>query len=146
MTRVSRVPANTGILIKGDPGTYQIPFDNVHAVYANFFKGNLGFEITIAETDGDLTNYYLSKGQFVKVNKSATIGKNKAYLQLPSFVFAGTRSIGMYFDDEDGTTGIDEVVKYEPQSDDAFYNLQGQRVDNPSKGLYIRNGKKVVIR
>ena len=48
--------------------------------------------------------------------------------------------------DADGTTGIDEVIKYERQSDDAFYNLQGQRVDNPGKGLYIRNGKKVVIK
>ena len=146
LTRVSSVPAGTGILVKGDPGKYQIPRVESQSVYANFFKGNLGSEITISETDGDMTNYYLSKGQFVKVNKSATIGKNKAYLQLPTFVFAGTRSIGMCFDDEDGTTGIDEVIKYAPQSDDTFYNLQGQRVDNPGKGLYIKNGKKVIIR
>ena len=148
LMRVSRVPAGTGIMVKSNPGTYQIPHAKVKAAYANWFKGNLGDPIKIGETDGDMTNYYLSNGQFVSVNKSATIGKNKAYLQLPTFVFAGTRSVGMSFDDEDGTTGIDSIEDGEvgTGTDHVFYNLQGQRVDNPGKGLYIRNGKKVIIK
>jgi pectate lyase len=43
------------------------------------------------------------------------------------------------------TTGISTVRKTQ-SADDTFYNLQGARVDNPTKGIYIQNGKKVVIK
>jgi hypothetical protein len=45
----------------------------------------------------------------------------------------------------DPTTGIGKV-EMQPGKSDAFYNLNGHHVDNPSKGLYIHNGKKVVIK
>jgi hypothetical protein len=32
------------------------------------------------------------------------------------------------------------------QEPDVYYNLQGQRVGNPGKGIYIKNGKKVIVR
>ena len=146
LTRVMKVPAGTGLLVKGDPGTYKIPHAEVQAYYVNMLVGNLGATISISETDGDKTNYYLSgkDGTFVSVNGSANIGKNKAYLQLPTSVFGGTRSIDINYDDEDGTTGIN--VQSSIQSDNAYYTLQGQRVQNPGKGLYIYNGRKVVIR
>ena len=47
--------------------------------------------------------------------------------------------------DEDGTAGISRSRQWTGEKD-VYYNLQGQRVDNPGKGLYIRNGRKVVIR
>ena len=43
------------------------------------------------------------------------------------------------------TTGISTVRKTQ-SADDTFYNLQGARVDNPTKGIYIQNGKKIVIK
>ena len=43
------------------------------------------------------------------------------------------------------TTGISTVRKTQ-SADDTFYNLQGARVDKPTKGIYIQNGKKVVIK
>ena len=147
LTRVMKVPAGTGLLVKGDPGTYKIPHAEVQAYYVNMLVGNLGDAIKIEETDGDKTNYYLSgkDGTFVSVNGSANIGKNKAYLQLPTSVFGGTRSIGISYDDEDGTTGVKEVKSGEVKGE-KWYTLQGQRVAKPGKGLYIRNGKKVIVR
>ena len=146
--RVMKVPAGTGVLVKGDAGTYKIPHASVRAAYANWFVGNLGDAIKIAETDGDKTNYYLSgkDGTFVSVNGSANIGKNKAYLQLPTSVFGGTRSIGISYDDEDGTTSIKGLTPVLSEGEGEWYTLQGQRVANPGKGLYIRNGKKVIVR
>ena len=44
------------------------------------------------------------------------------------------------------TTGISEVVRQTAGTSGAFYNLQGVRVVNPAKGLYIHNGQKVIIR
>ena len=147
LARVMKVPAGTGLLVKGDAGTYKIPHVNVRAYYTNMLVGNLGETIKIEETDGDKTNYYLSgkDGTFVSVNGNANIGKNKAYLQLPTSIFAGTRSIGISYDDEDGTTSIKGVKTGDMKSGE-WYTLQGQRVVKPGKGLYIHNGKKVIIR
>ena len=54
--------------------------------------------------------------------------------------------IGIDFDDDsEGTTGINDVQKRVSEQN-VYYNLQGQRVDNPGKGLYIKNGRRVVIK
>jgi hypothetical protein len=53
------------------------------------------------------------------------------------------RSLG---NDGDGTTGIHVQSSMFNVQSDAYYTLQGQRVVNPGKGLYIKNGKKVVIK
>ena len=51
--------------------------------------------------------------------------------------------------EDDGTTGIEvhsQSSIFNLQSNEVYYNLQGQRIDRPRKGLYIRNGRKVVIK
>ena len=112
--------------------------------------------------DGAWTNFYLSgsDGMFKSVNGHVNLGNNKCYLQLPSSMFsaeAGTRGADDCIIDEpeviimpvtfknlDNITGINDAIqRFEV---DAFYNLQGQRVDNPGKGVYIKNGRKVIIR
>ena len=49
------------------------------------------------------------------------------------------------FDDGNDTTGIDGVQAVD-NSSDVIYNLQGQRVENAVKGIYIINGKKVYVK
>ena len=49
------------------------------------------------------------------------------------------------FELDDETTGISQV-EASKSNVEGFYNLAGQRVANPTKGLYIVNGKKVVIK
>ena len=44
------------------------------------------------------------------------------------------------------TTGITSLYTNNRHNDDAIYNLQGVRVDNPTKGIYIQNGKKIIIK
>ena len=48
----------------------------------------------------------------------------------------------------DSITGVEEVKGVEEQrkDDNIYYNLSGQRVANPSNGIYILNGKKVIVR
>lgn len=43
-------------------------------------------------------------------------------------------------------TGVTDLKSDDRKGDDAYYNLQGQRVDNPTQGIYIHNGKKVVVK
>ena len=77
---------------------------------------------------------------FYRANAAGTpIAKGKAYLPAN-----GSESrLTMVFDDE--TTGINETVVNKKQAT-GTYNLNGQRVEQPTKGLYIVNGKKVVIK
>ena len=150
LTRVKEVPAGEGILLIGDEGEYKIPHKSTTAYYANLMVGTVK-AITLNETDGEYTNYYLSNGSFgigfYKVNGSVDLKANRAYLPLLKSTTSSSRGfIGLDFDDgEEGTTGISEAPQRLAEKD-VYYNLQGQRVDNPGKGLYIRNGKKVIIR
>ena len=60
---------------------------------------------------------------------------------------------GFAFPDDDETTGIGEIVvegdagiSGSVNADGSIYNLQGQQVSAPTKGLYIKNNKKVIIK
>jgi hypothetical protein len=149
LMRVKQVPANEGILIMGTPGEYHVPHKSTGTYYANLMVGTLQ-PITINETDGEYTNYYLSNGDsgvgFYKVSGSVDLKANRAYLPLlKGSVQAGTRFIGIEFED-DGTTSIKGLTPALSGSEGEWYTLQGQRVAKPGKGLYIHNGRKVVIR
>lgn len=51
------------------------------------------------------------------------------------------------FEDDNVVTGISDNLSAKPVlTDDSYYNLQGMRVEKPVKGIYIHNGKKVVIK
>ncbi len=170
LTRVMKVQKGEGVLLKGDPKDYEIPSSAIQSSYKNMFVGNTsGVDIQVQETsaDGSKTNFYLkSDGTFVSVNGYVNIKNNKCYLALPSSMVATaatTRSGEVnYLLDEpeviqmpivfkgidnagDGTTGITEVKSGEVKGE-GWFTLQGQRVENPSKGLYIKNGKKIIIK
>ena len=89
LTRVKQVPANTGFLLVGDAGEYEIPIAEsaANCYYKNMFKGTIE-GTTIQTTDGKYTNYYLSKGDkgvgFYKVTKEegVKIGANRCYLPI----------------------------------------------------------------
>lgn len=52
----------------------------------------------------------------------------------------------LWFDDANETTGISEIKTNERNTDDAYYTLQGVKVAHPAKGIFIHQGKKVVLK
>ena len=91
--------------------------------------------------------YVLTKhsGQvvFAEVNiEGATVGTEYAYLDLSGSNANGRLRIKLNGE----STGISTIESNERSLDGAVYNLRGQRVEHPTKGLYIINGKKVVIK
>ena len=67
----------------------------------------------------------------------------KAYLPAAATT-SNARALALYFDGD--ATAIQTLeVKEEPVRT-GIYNLQGQRVKTPGKGLYIIDGKKVIIK
>ncbi len=86
-------------------------------------------------------NYKAATGAgFYKLGASGTIGANKAYLTYSSGSLAPK-----FFGFDGNTTSINEVRGKMEDVSGEYYDLQGRRVANPTKGLYIVNGKKVFI-
>jgi uncharacterized repeat protein (TIGR02543 family) len=134
------VAASTGVLLKGTASsTISIPVvdsgDDISAT--NKLEG-----ITTATVVSADTYYGLSGNKFVKVG-AGTVKAGKALLPA-SEIPSTARDLTFVFEDE--ATGIENAVKSVETKDNNCYNLAGQRVAQPSKGLYIMNGKKVVIK
>ena len=149
LTRITDVPANTGIVVKGDEGNYTIPWGAGETVVANMLVG-VTENTVLNKVDGDYTNYILAKKNnklgFYAVSDGSTLSAGKAYLPLPTAQLpsvTGARQFTMVFDDE--TTGIQQIQS-DVKSNGDYYDLQGRRVSTPTRGLYIVNGKKVVIK
>ena len=146
LTRIYSVPAGTGLVVKGVPGTHSINRVSSGSVYANFLKGVTQASVTVQAVEDNMKTFVMSGGSFMPISGEMTLPKGKAYLALPNNLFAGTRSVSLGFVNEDGTTSIDGTAEIQSQNDNVYYNLHGQRIDSPSKGLYIKNGKKVIVR
>ena len=91
--------------------------------------------------DGKL-RYVLVDGVFLRTT-GGTLPANRCYLEFGSAA-AGARSFSITVGDK--TTAIESVGITTQEGEDQWYDLQGRRVMQPQKGIYIRNGKKVVVR
>ena len=144
LTQVKKVPAGTGVLLRAKNGTtaFGVPVTTASAddVTGNIFvRGN---DAAVATGSGPY-NYVLGKKSgvvgFYKAN-GAVVNTDKAYLQT---TIAAAR-IDFNFDNEDATAI--ETIKAQNAENGEFFDLQGRKVANPTKGLYIVNGKKVIIK
>lgn len=147
LSRIYDVPAGTGVILMGETGSYNVPVTVASSSYSNYLKG-VTTATTITPTSDGYNNYILANGTngigFYPVGEEGTLAAGKAYLQLPSSV-SSAKGFTLSFEDE--TTGISDNYEVEiMNSDAAVYDLQGRKVKNPTKGLYIINGKKVVIK
>lgn len=142
LTEVSSVPASTGLLLKGAEGTYRIPTTTAPAALPD---ANLLVAVTdAAGYTADGSSYVLAKKTagvgFYLCKSGVVIPAGKAYLD-------GAMMSGRTFYGIDGdATGISEVKQSADTADDTIYSLQGLRVLTPRKGIYIRNGKTVIIK
>ena len=139
------IPANTGVILYGEAGTYnfRIGGEATADVRGNLFAG------TVAKTNVADDAYILGVKEgtvgLYKVEgadtNGFTNGSHKAYL--PSSPATAALSAGFSFDFE-GTTAIEEVAT--ENSDNIYYDLSGRRVENPTRGIYIVNGRKVMVK
>lgn len=136
------VEAGTGILLNGTTGTYALTAassgSDISSTNKLIATPAGGFAITSG------TYYILYQGAMHPATEG-TIPTFKAYL--PSDGISTARALSFVFDDGE-TTGINEAVRNQNGITPSmqWYNLSGQRVSNPTKGMYIVNGKKVIIK
>ena len=142
------LPAYTPAVLIGERKTHTIPVvpdDKSAPIAGNRLRGTLlkinGFT---AGTVANITNNSTS-GQGVYVGTVTTVPANRAYMlasDLPTLTSPGN---GLVF--SLNITGIENAVILGNGEDNTLYNLQGQRVMRPTKGIYITgSGKKVYIK
>lgn len=137
---VTKVPAYTGVLVKANAaGDYTVPA-------TSSFDGAKGSDLKGVLVETKITGagiFVLMNGDegvgFYKTTSAEfTVGAHTAYLPK-------TTGLSRTFINLDEATGIEAIVA-EKASNGEVYNLQGQRVMKAQKGLYIMNGKKVLVK
>ena len=146
-TALTVAAANTPLLVKNTTESTQtimlIPTDDAADDVTVFpgFVGTLEDAQIAASTDAQ-TNYAFNGLQFVRVKYALPVAANKAWLEVPT---STARSIALVFADDDATAI--SAVSGSPADKAAVYDLSGRKVTNPAKkGVYIVNGKKVVVK
>ena len=139
LSPVETLKANNPYILNGAKGTYTLSIAlGVEAPAANLLQ--ISTESTgngvyvLAKPEGNEVGFYKWAGN--------SLGAGRVYLPAPSA--SAPEFLNFVFDGE--TTGIKAIENGRLAIDNAVYNLAGQRVANPTKGLYIVNGKKVAIK
>ena len=144
------IPANTGVIIMANSGSFTLngTNDKAEVITDNQLSG-VTERTPVSDIDG--TVYTLGRGVnsgYMGFHKftGTTIPANKAFLVRNAST--GVNSFNLVLDNEDGTStaiGRIENGEFTPENN-VVYDLQGRRVENPSKGIYIVNGKKQYIK
>lgn len=134
------IPAGTGILVKAAQGNHDFVVTSKEG--APLKKNSLIAATTDVPSDGAtffaLTTLSDGKVGFALVANGVVIPAGKAYLE----VAKGTPAKFFSLDGE--ATGINSVKT--AKADGAYYTLEGVKTTKPVKGLYIHNGKKIVVK
>ena len=94
-------------------------------------------------------NFYVLSGNklYYTTGAEVNVGANKAYIDKNQIENKGGGAAKAFIDfDELEATGIDAVDTAKTLKGGKFYDLSGREVANPTRGLYIVNGKKVLIK
>ncbi len=144
LTPITNPAANTPMLLVGTGSKkYYLPkVESGTSVSTNAFIAGTGDYVY--QKTGDMYNYILHSGLFYAANGNK-VAANKAYLQLSKNTEAKPVTL-IYADEESVPTGIVSIAS-KAEDGEPCYNLQGMRVEMLRKGgLYIRGGKKFVVK
>ena len=154
MIKVTSTAANEGVLLKGEIGrtyTYQIAETDPGLYTGNRVIG-VREDTTLVQTESDgKSNWVLQSDYKLHLVSNGTIKSGRAYVHETNDGDTNFGAKGIYLsfalNEENNTTGIDSVENKKADEENVYYTLSGVRVINPTeKGVYIKNGKKVIIR
>lgn len=137
------IKANNGVLLSSDPGDYTFVFSPETTSQAKTYENN-ALVAVVKPTHLSPNDYYVLKDNefHVILDDDTEVPANKAVLKKPTGA-SGSRAIGI--DEGDDATRIWGVGVAD--EDAVWYTISGQRIGKPTKkGLYIKNGNKVIIK
>lgn len=147
LTPVKKVKAHKGLILKGEAGkTYTLPILASNEEGLDEATDNQLVDCVDAVwSTGRDNDYFLHNGEFVKSTNNGWALPGKSYLYI-----SGGRSnasgspLRVYVDNT--ATAINGITNNPIVKDEAYYNLQGVKVQRPQHGVFIHNGKKVVLK
>lgn len=147
LTPVKKVKAHKGLILKGEAGkTYTLPILASNEEGLDEATDNQLVDCVDAVwSTGRDNDYFLHNGEFVKSTNNGWALPGKSYLYI-----SGGRSnasgspLRVYVDNT--ATAINGITNNPVVKDEAYYNLQGVKVQRPQHGVFIHNGKKVVLK
>lgn len=147
LTPVKKVKAHTGLILKGvKDQTYTVSIlasnaDGLEAVTDN----QLVDCVDAVLSTGRKNDYFLSNGKFVKSDNDGWALPGKSFLYIEGGRTNKSESpLRVYVDNT--ATAINGITNNPVVKDEAYYNLQGVKVQRPQHGVFIHNGKKVVLK
>lgn len=147
LTPVKKVKAHTGLILKGvKDQTYTVSIlasdaDGLEAVTDN----QLVDCVDAVWSTGRKNDYFLSNGKFVKSDNDGWALPGKSFLYIEGGRTNKSESpLRVYVDNT--ATAINGITNSPVVKDEAYYNLQGVKVQRPQHGVFIHNGKKVVLK
>ena len=141
-TPVTMVPANTGLLLyKKDGAMVNVPvIASAAAVGENCLTGvNTATEIT---SDDYILNKVGENVGFYKAGSFTDLAAHRAYITASAA--AKIKNFVLNFDETDGIVEIMRNGDNEKMS--AIFDLSGRRVSKPTKGIYVKNGRKFIVK
>ena len=133
------IPANTGILVKATAGNHDFVVTSKEGATLD---NSLVAAKDAIKSDGTtffaLTTLNDGKVGFAVVKEGVNIPAGKAYLKVPG------KTSAKFFGLDGEATGINSVKT--AKADGAYYTLEGVKTTKPVKGIYIHNGKKIVVK
>ena len=147
LTPVKKVKAHTGLILKGVKGqTYTLPILASNEEGLDEVKDNQLVDCVDAVwSTGRDNDYFLHDGEFVKSTNNGWALPGKSYLYINGGRGNGSNSpLRVYVDNT--ATAINGITTNPVVKDEAYYNLQGVKVQRPQHGVFIHNGKKVVLK
>ena len=146
LTQVKRVKAHTGLILKGEAGnTYTLPILASNEAKLDAVDNQLIGCVDALWSTGRDKDYFLYNGEFVKSKNDGWVLPGKSYLYIDGGrVNQSPSPLRVYVDNT--ATSIDGITNNHVVKDEAYYNLQGVKVQHPQHGVFIHNGKKVVLK
>lgn len=149
----TKIPANAAVILTGTAGeTYNFSAYNLDKAYGAYSSNAAAGTVNVLHgvyksgmSTDDTKNYYAyakDSGTLKQVKSAITLPLNRAYFTTAKNTAA--RGLFTIFSDN-ATTGI-AITSNESQAQSVIFDLQGRRVTNPVSGLYVVNGKKVIIK
>lgn len=139
------IPAGEGVVLGGEASKtyYMTPCEAEKKLEGNSLKGTL--ERTLIENDYSFVLVYDQTedvSYFKNFQNGAYIPVGKAYLEIPTAVQGAQLKVVI---NNGGTNGINSFNAY-GNDNGAYFTISGQKTMKPQRGLYIHNGKKIIIK
>lgn len=146
LTPVKRVKAHTGLILKCEANqNYTLPILASNEAELDAVDNQLIGCVDALWSTGRDVDYFLHDGGFVKSINNGWVLPGKSYLYIDGGRNnASARPLLFYVDNT--STAIDGITNNPVVKDDAYYNLQGVKVQRPQHGVFIHNGKKIVLK